>query len=58
MYGKDVTPDDLYANAVSDDADRAAGPDAESDVSESNSSNYGGSAVADEPTKDRVLHDD
>ncbi len=56
MAEKDGKPDDLYTSAVSDDAEKPNTPQGDSEAVESNSSNYGGSALTDKPIEDRVLH--
>lgn len=50
-------PDELYESAVGN-AQSSEDPQVEPDVVESNSSNYGGSALDDSRTQERVLHDD
>ena len=55
---KDVKPDDLDTRVAGDAAERVAAPEDEPDAIDSNSSNYGGSALADKPIEDRVLHDE
>jgi len=53
---KDVTPDDFYASAAGDDAEKPGAPNGKSEATESNSSNYGGSGLAEKSIEDRVLH--
>ena len=53
---RDPSSGELYEPAV-DDVGTAENSTAEPDVVESNSSNYGGSALDDSHIEERVLHD-
>ncbi len=57
-HDADVSPEDLYKNAVGDASEIADKPKGKPDVVGSNSSNYGGSALDDSQIEERVLRDD